>query len=574
MIKKLSCVVMVLCFIFSTLVLASVFAQNQATTIQRSEEEIQREERMRKRIETKRKAPVIEEEEKEAAEEGGPQEKALVTKINVTGATIISKKDIDAVTAQYENKQLTLKEMQKAADLITDMYRKKGYATSRAYLPPQKIQGGILEIKVVEGKMGNIEVKGNKWFSTKLIKGKIRLEKGEIFDYDALRRGLSKINQKPDRNAKAILTPGKEPGQTDVLLEVKDRIPLHAGFDYDNFGSRYIGYNRYAINASDTNLTGLDDTLSAQYMFAPDDRYQIVSGTYQIPLLYDTLKLGAFMASSRIKLGKEFKDLGVTGKGQYWSLFATQTLIDTDMATLNLSGGFDYKDVYNYQLGTKTSVDKMRVLKWGIDLDISDDWWRGGRTIVTNEMDFGLPEFIGGLKDVDSRASRVGSGGGFFKDVLNLIRVQNLPLDATLLWRTQAQFASDIVTATEQFQIGGIANVRGYPAAENVGDSGFAMTWELGIPPYFIPKNAEIPYLKTRIYDTIRFVGFYDLGYVTLRNPQVGEDRTKTLSSLGIGFRFNLPQYTSVRVEAAWPLGTKSSDGHNVQLLLSASARF
>ena len=54
--------------------------------------------------------------------------------------------------------------MQKVADLITDIYRRKGYVTSRAYLPPQRVEQGILEIRIVEGITGDIDIIGTKQY--------------------------------------------------------------------------------------------------------------------------------------------------------------------------------------------------------------------------------------------------------------------------------------------------------------------------------------------------------------------------------------------------------------------------
>ena len=88
---------------------------------------------------------------------------------------------------------MTWGEMQKIADLITDAYRQKGYVTSRAYLPPQQIERQILEIRIVEGITGNVEIKGNRYFKKKLYRNKIALKNGEPFDYEALRKG----NQAP-----------------------------------------------------------------------------------------------------------------------------------------------------------------------------------------------------------------------------------------------------------------------------------------------------------------------------------------------------------------------------------------
>ena len=46
---------------------------------------------------------------------------------------------------------------------ITEYYNNEGYITTFAYLPAQKIQGGILKIAITEGTVSKINVKVNKW---------------------------------------------------------------------------------------------------------------------------------------------------------------------------------------------------------------------------------------------------------------------------------------------------------------------------------------------------------------------------------------------------------------------------
>jgi hemolysin activation/secretion protein len=81
--------------------------------------------------------------------------------------------------------------MQKIADEITDLYRKYGRSTSRAYLPPQTIKDGVLIIKVIEGKVGKIDIKGNRYFKTSRLERKVKLKPGEPFDYSRLQDSLT-----------------------------------------------------------------------------------------------------------------------------------------------------------------------------------------------------------------------------------------------------------------------------------------------------------------------------------------------------------------------------------------------
>lgn len=504
----------------------------------RTQELEQKEKALREKVETKRPEAGV---EKQAPATHEPvstsKEKTLIKNITLIGVTLLPDKEISKIVMPYKNKELTMGDMETVANLITDAYRQKGYITSRAYLPPQKIQNATFEIRVLEGTMGGVEVKGNRFFRASLLKRKITLKKGEAFNYDTLRSDMVKINELPDRSSKAVLAPGKDPGTTDLVLEVKDSLPIHIGFDWDNFGSRYIDSQRYSVSFVDNNLTGFDDKLTFQYQMAQASRYYLKNIRYTLPL-DNAWDIGGYAMLNRVKLGREFEDQDVRGKSQVYGIFIDNYLINTERTDFSLTYGFDYKDSINHQNGAMTSHDRLRIAKFGLDLDVTDNT---GRTILTNEAAWGIPNIMGGSKIKDSETSN-GAGGKFFKDTMNLLRLQKMPFSSAILWKSQIQLSPYVLPSSEQFQIGGITNVRGYPPAESVGDRGYSTTFEWSFPPYLFPKNVKVPFSKANFYDAFRVVTFYDWASSRLKKPTAPTDKTKTLSSLGCGVRLNLPE--------------------------------
>lgn len=536
--------------------------------VQERERQEEKESKIEKRIETKVK-PVIEDET--AGQPALPQgEKVLITKIVVEGAVLLPKKDIEKITSRFENKSLTLTEMQKVADSITDAYRAKGFATSRAYLPGQTIKSGILTIRVIEGRVGDVSIKGNRFFKTSVLRKKIDLEPRGYFDYSALQRSLVYINESPDRVAKAILVPGKEPGTTDIILDVKDRFPMHAGFEYDNYGSRYIEKNRWSFLFDYNNLFGLDDKISFKLQKSEASLYELKNARYLLPLTRD-FEIGAYYSRSDLKLGKEFRPLDARGKATIIGMFVNTALINNENFDLRMTTGFDYKDIRNYLVGLESSRDYLRVVKQGIDLDITDKF---GRTIILSELDIGIPDIMGGTAAKSDHSSRPGAGGKFYKGVFNIFRLQPLPKSMALLIKTSGQFSAYNLVASEQFQIGGATSVRGYPPGEFSGDKGWYSSAEWSIPLYFIPRKMNLPFSNEKVYDTFRLVTFYDWATTHLTSVLPGDKKYRTLKAAGFGLRFNLKNYVSARVEIGYPLGRKPSDGNNVHPWFEFTCKF
>ncbi len=52
---------------------------------------------------------------------------------------------------------LTASDLNRLLSDITHAYLKRGYVTTRAYLPPQDLQDGVLQIQVIEGRLESID---------------------------------------------------------------------------------------------------------------------------------------------------------------------------------------------------------------------------------------------------------------------------------------------------------------------------------------------------------------------------------------------------------------------------------
>jgi len=173
--KRIYLIILVSIFIFRLNLYAApsqIPSTQTAGGLDKMQEDQTKSKKLEQKIDTKREKPEIEEKFEE--ETKVPEsEKVFINKINVEGAVLLTLDEVSKITSKYEKKKLSIGQIQRVADLITDVYRTKGYPTSRAYIPPQTIgKDGSVLIRVVEGKVGDISVKGNKWFKARLYKKK------------------------------------------------------------------------------------------------------------------------------------------------------------------------------------------------------------------------------------------------------------------------------------------------------------------------------------------------------------------------------------------------------------------
>lgn len=80
----------------------------------------------------------------------------------------------------------------------------------------------------------------------------------------------------------------------------------------------------------------------------------------------------------------------------------------------------------------------------------------------------------------------------------------------------------------------------------------------------------------SRWVESYQLYGFYDIGAVWLDDPLVGEQGSESLSSTGLGVRFNLAYDMSGYVELAMPLtrDVASEKDEDKRLFFSLTKRF
>src|SRR6266550_3667660 len=97
--------------------------------------------------------------------------RVLVKEIRITGTEAIRPAELQHIVAPYIGKESDLADLRKAADSITEEYRRRGYNLARAIVPEQDLSRGTVELRVLEGRVGKLTVQGNTFFSTSLIEG-------------------------------------------------------------------------------------------------------------------------------------------------------------------------------------------------------------------------------------------------------------------------------------------------------------------------------------------------------------------------------------------------------------------
>ena len=502
----------------------------------------------------------------------------------------LSFSEVSRIAQPYMGKAVNFGDLDDICRQVTAYFESVNQPVVTALVPEQEIRGGVVQILVVRGKMGKVSVEGNRYFKSENLKSVVRLKEGEDIDLGTLTDDMNWLNGNPFRQVEPSLSPGQSAGQTDVVLEVKDRFPIRPYVSYDNFGIQSLGYDRYSAGASMIDIwSGWDQQLNYQYLTSGSFNALVSnSGSYSVALPWEhsLTVLASYSKSNPDAVGP------LVQSGYYWQVSGRYNI---PLPTLNVLDGLDYRHqvyagydfkaansdlffngaaldpVYNGLVG----LYNISQFVLGYGLNLTDPL---GSTSFETVL-YGSP---GGMTTDNSNSSFQNIDGGadaqYIYGKFSLNRVFRLPGDACLMLSGQIQQADSNLMPSESFGIGGYDTVRGYDQRSSNGDNGYLGNVEIRTPPISIWQLAG----AGEALDQLVLLGFLDYGQVLQYSSDTTTSVNSHLMSVGPGLRYNIGPYFNVRFDWGFqlqqaPPGTTGGSGGragNSQAVLSATLAY
>lgn len=476
------------------------------------------------------------------------------------------------VAAGKGSATLSFAQLQAAADAVTAAYRQAGFVVSLAYLPAQTIGAdGLLEIRVMEGRLGQVLVQGNRRYDGAALTAAAQDLVGQPLRKADIERALLYARDLPGVSVSSVLQPGQNEGETDLVLVANERSrPWELNLSVDNYGTRTSGRGRVQAGVVWNNPLGRGDVLAASgnYQFAPSaSRNGALS--YSLPIhAVSGLSVLAGANQSELEINSgPLAALELSGPSAQRYAGADWKFINTAVWQVTASARYLQEQSRFEALGVRLSDHRFDVAELGMAMHHFDARWRGANLAQLSVRR--------SLSD-DSAALDVISpyrDSGFTIARLGLMRMQYLAPNQRLLARFNGQFTRNGLPALEQFQLGGHDSVRGYAPGEAMGDSGYLMGVEYHVDaPGFADKPSPFQGLAWR--QVLGMDVFAEHGQV---RHVTGRRQRSRLSSAGAGLTLRLPRWhnTELRLAAAVPVGgTDASDGHSSRFYARASMTF
>jgi len=473
-----------------------------------------------------------------------------INEINVSSTSILSEQEINDVKAKYIHKNINIDDINNLLNDINRIYMKKNYITAKAILPAQTIKGGILNIELVESKIGSIDVKGNKYTRDSYILDKFD-EPDTFLNIETLEKDIIEFNNNNDIKLKGKIKAGKSYAKTDILLEAYEPNPFHVVPIFDNTGRETIGILKGGIALAHDSLFGYRDQLTVGTNLAHGTTAAYTS--YSFPVGNKGTRLNGLFSYNHIKIiDGEFKSLKVTGNSFVYGLNVSHPFISNKIVKLYGNIGVNFKESETYFDKHLTFDTPVKTLNTGFNVEINDNFG-----VWHTEHNF--------INGIDGHANKA-----FFKYEGSIYRVQKLPKDIIGLFKVGTQLTPhDDLPSLEQFQIGGSTSVRGFSEGLLAGNSGYFGSAEFIVPIPFLPENlCKLP-LKKLIKGTF----FIDHGAAY---PYKSEGRCANqydyLTSVGMGLRINFSNYVSGVLGWGYGLGRREADQPTARFHFSLQA--
>jgi hemolysin activation/secretion protein len=480
------------------------------------------------------------------APEGADAIRFTLKRVNILGATGKRLKAVKALIEPYLKQEVTLEFPWEMAEKITQLYHERGYFLTRAYVPAQAIEDGVITLRVAEGFVERVDA-SPELKALPIVRQWMRnIKAHRPLSVQQLEEAMLELNTLPERKFRAVLNPpdsavAGEEGATWLTL-VDEREKAKYSVRVDNHGSRYLGPYQANFQAEFGSIA--DHTTSVSGIVAvPTKELGSLAVRHFVPL-EPRLSGDVHASYTTAYPGDRLKIQDIESHTYAFGGGITHHWQRQREGQLSSRIGFEWRSTRADILDTPLTRDELRLLRASTTYVGADRYQ--GLAQLSGTLTQGLP--ILGASDANAEyLSRGEAKPGFTKLEFSYLRLQRVE-DAVQAYLTfEGQFASGPLYSSEEFGYGGANVGRAYDYSEITGDHGLRGGVELrytGVAP--VASVSVTPYT------------FYDIGKVW--NDDRSQPPAASGSSAGVGVRFDAPSGAQANVGVALPLTRQAAD--------------
>ncbi|MFM6989856.1 MAG: ShlB/FhaC/HecB family hemolysin secretion/activation protein [Rhodoferax sp.] len=484
-----------------------------------------------------------------SVDSSGP--KVLVETLTFTGNGVFTTPELVQASGFISGQQYTLSELRQFAAKVSSHYRERGYFLAQTLVPAQEITHGVVQLTVLEGRLGQVELSNASAASDRTASGLLAgLPEENPMTQSGLERRMLLLSELPGVLARSTLRPGTTPGTADVLVQLTAGPKVGGSLELDNQGNPYTGTYRMGATLYVNEPMGWGDVASARLLTAGEG---LSYGRVAYQTLVGPFTMGVAASSLYYQLGGAFARLESSGTAQTGSAFASYPLLRSRQQNLSAQWSVDYKD-FNDRTGAGSPSQTSKIAQ------IHTLGLKGNHQDASGQhaLQYNAAWVLGtvSLQDattLSNDAITAQSNGAYDKLVYGVSWQQELAQKRSLYLSLNGQWASKNLDASEKFSLGGTGGVRAYPAGEASGDEGFVLTIEGRVP---------WPALSQYLAGSAQAVAFIDTGTETANKSPWDSGtsaKRRTLSGMGLGLNYTSPNKWMATAYYAFKVGDEAA---------------
>ena len=465
--------------------------------------------------------------------------------VTLVGSTLMDQPMVDVMFGGEIGSCITPGLIGSALERLNGYFLDAGFVTTRAYITPQDLKTGTLEITVVEGTIEDIRLNDNTAEDRRRIRMAFAARPGDILNINDIDQGLAQINRPQSVVATLNLVPGSEAGQTIVQIDEKlVRKPVRYKLGVDNSGSKSTGTTKSTLGVDADNLLSMNETISVSHIGSADTN--ALAGSITLPVGRNTIEASGSYSDYLSDVDQYTQIFGRTDTRE---LKLTRALFKTKAgdvkAEMSLTKKSTRRTINDLVLAPQRLTTARAGLKYSGKLE-------NGTSLSANLYLAAGTKLLNATRDVNLHKTAPRA------------QFQKVQMDGSLTFpqfpgmTIQTSYAGQLAPhplySSEQISVGGQKSVRGFKGNSISGDSGFYAQTDIIIPlPERLGQGVLAPYAPG-----MQLYGGIDVGAAR----DLANGKTNVVGGGGGGMRMNFGGFSG-ELGAGAPLYLKRGSKNN-----------
>ncbi len=473
-----------------------------------------------------------------------PQVEFTITNFRLEAPDLyLDKGELTKILQDGMGEKKTMTQLNATLTELTRYCRQHGYPAAAAYVPAQESSDGMITIKVIPGRYGEIKIDNRSKLKERVANGFVKnLKPGDIIRTGKLETTLYSISDVSGTKAVGVLSPGKEFGTSDLTVRIEKGKGTNTVLYVENYGSKDTGQYRYGLQENLYDVSGNGDKISVGVLLSNRNMHNYYAN-YETIVGRGGTTLG--VGFSRMDYETGINSLKTQGIAETFSLYGHRSLYHLTGSGLTFNYGYNYRrltdEIVQFNRKTEKYSHSVYVGLEGFE--------RRPGTVLNYQAKVTTGRLEPDSEDGRTQTSLAQTQGRYTKGELSVTAVQRLGNRADVLLKASGQIASHNLDGSERMYLGGASGVRAYPQGEGSGDEGVMAT----IEPRFYTK---VPGLVFSTYFDIGHILYYNDGsnYAAANSGQPAS--SLTLKGYGVALSYTKPNDWFARLDYARRIGS------------------